>query len=134
MPPYDPRTGGVGKPIYDLIPVIPPMDDRPRMMPPVMPPMDDRMPMPPVMPVGTPVDQRPMFVPQRMPAFSPPPYSGVGALFAPANAPRFMADGGMVQHFQDGSDAAGVTPSGTYSPEIIAEALRRMQERMAQVA
>jgi len=67
-----------------------------------------------------------MFMPQRMPAFSPPPDSGVGALFAPTNAPRFMADGGMVQHFQDGSDAAGVTPSGTYSPEIIAEALRRM--------
>jgi hypothetical protein len=102
------------------------------MMPPVMPPMDERMPpvMPPVMPVGTPVDQRPMFAPQRMPAFSPPPDSGVGALFAPANAPRFMADGGMVQHFQDGSGEAGVTPSGTYSPEIIAEALRRMQERM----
>jgi hypothetical protein len=134
MPPYDPRTGGVGKPIYDLIPVMPPMDDRPRMMPPVMPPMDDRMPMPPVMPV----DQRPMFVPQRMPAFSPPPYSGVGALFAPANAPRFMADGGMVQYFKngngepEGSDPGGVTPSGTYSPEIIAEAVRRMQERMAQ--
>ena len=143
MPPYDPRTGGVGKPIYDLIPVMPPMDDRPRMMPPVMPPMDERMPpvMPPVMPPMDdrmpmppvmPVDQRPMFAPQRMPAFSPPPDSGVGALFAPANAPRFMADGGMVQHFQDGSDAAGVTPSGTYSPEIIAEAVRRMQERMAQ--
>jgi hypothetical protein len=137
MPPYDPRTGGVGKPIYDLIPVIPPMDDgttigydpRPPMMPPVMPPMDDRMPMPPVMPV----DQRPMFVPQRMPAFSPPPYSGVGALFAPANAPRFMADGGMVQYFKngngepEGSDPGGVTPSGTYSPEIIAEALKRLQ-------
>jgi hypothetical protein len=132
MPPYDPRTGGVGKPIYDLIPVMPPTDigydPRPPMMPPVMPPMDERMPpvMPPVMPIGTPVDQRPMFVPQRMPAFSLPPDSGVGALFAPTNAPRFMADGGMVQHFQDGSDAAGVTPSGTYSPEIIAEALRRM--------
>jgi TolA-binding protein len=27
MPPYDPRTGGVGKPIYDLLPVMPPMDD-----------------------------------------------------------------------------------------------------------
>jgi len=94
------------------------------MMPPMMPPMDE----PPLrLPVGTPVDQRPMFSPQRMPAFSPPPDSGVGALFAPTNAPRFMADGGMVQHFQDGSDAAGVTPSGTYSPEIIAEALRRMQ-------
>ena len=138
MPPYDPRTGGKGTPIDDMPPmmppmndmppmmppVMPPMDDRPRMMPPVMPPMDERMP--PVMPVGTPVDQRPMFAPQRMPAFSPPPDSGVGALFAPTNAPRFMADGGMVQHFQDGSDAAGVTPSGTYSPEIIAEALRRM--------
>jgi hypothetical protein len=117
-------------------PMMPPMDDRPRMMPPVMPPMDDRMP--PVMPVGTPVDQRPMFVPQRMPAFSPPPDSGVGALFAPANAPRFMADGGMVQYFKngngepEGSDPGGVTPSGTYSPEIIAEAVRRMQERMAQ--
>jgi len=144
MPPYDPRTGGVGIPIDDLpqLPPTdigydprPPMDDRmPQMMPPVMPPMDDRMPMPmpPVMPVGTPVDQRPMFAPQRMPAFSPPPDSGVGALFAPTNAPRFMADGGMVQHFQDGSDAAGVTPSGTYSPEIIAEAVRRMQERMGQ--
>jgi hypothetical protein len=135
MPPYDPRTGGVGKPIYDLIPVMPPMDDRPRMMPPLPPTgigYDSPTSMPPVMPVGTPVDQRPMFVPQRMPAFSPPPDSGVGALFAPANAPRFMADGGMVQHFQDGSDAAGVTPSGTYSPEIIAEAVRRMQERMAQ--
>jgi hypothetical protein len=135
MPPYDPRTGGVGKPIYDLIPVMPPMDDRPRMMPPLPPTgigYDSPTSMPPVMPVGTPVDQRPMFAPQRMPAFSPPPDSGVGALFAPANAPRFMADGGMVQHFQDGSDAAGVTPSGTYSPEIIAEAVRRMQERMAQ--
>lgn len=43
-----------------------------------------------------------------------------------------MADGGMVQNFQDGSDAAGVTPSGTYSPETIAEAVRRLQERMGQ--
>ena len=127
MPPYDPRTGGIGTPIDDL-PQLPPTDIGydPR------PPMDDRMPMPSVMPVGTPVDQRPMFAPQRMPAFSPPPDSGVGALFAPQQAPRFMADGGMVQHFQDGSDAAGVTPSGTYSPEIIAEAVRRMQERMGQ--
>jgi hypothetical protein len=25
MPPYDPRTGGVGKPIYDLLPVMPPL-------------------------------------------------------------------------------------------------------------
>ena len=130
MPPYDPRTGGIGTPIDDLpqLPPTdigydprPPMDDR---MPMPMPPMDDRMPMP--MPVGTPVDQRPMFMPQGMPQGMPPPDSGVGALFAPTNAPMFMADGGMVQHFQDGSDAAGVTPSGTYSPEIIAEALRRM--------
>ena len=119
MPPYDPRTGGIGTPIDDL-PQLPPTDIGydPR------PPMDDRMPMP--MPVGTPVDQRPMFMPQGMPQGMPPPDSGVGALFAPTNAPMFMADGGMVQHFQDGSDAAGVTPSGTYSPEIIAEALRRM--------
>ncbi len=135
MPPYDPRTGGVGKPIYD-VPQLPLTDigyDP-------MPKMYDPMPIspagfptpPPVMPVGTPVDQRPMFAPQRMPAFSPPPDSGVGALFAPTNAPRFMADGGMVQNFQDGSDAAGVTPSGTYSPETIAEAVRRLQERMGQ--
>jgi hypothetical protein len=141
MPPYDPR---LPMPPYDPRLPMPPMDDgttigydpRPPMMPPMdesMPPMDDGTtigydPRPPMMPVGTPVDQRPMFAPQRMPAFSPPPDSGVGALFAPANAPRFMADGGMVQHFQDGSGEAGVTPSGTYSPEIIAEA--RMQERM----
>jgi len=130
MPPYDPRTGGIGTPI-DGLPQLPPTDigydPRPRRrsdMPPMMPPMDDRMP--PMMPVGTPVDQRPMFMPQGMQQGMPPPDSGVGALFAPTNAPMFMADGGMVQHFQDGSDAAGVTPSGTYSPEIIAEALRRM--------
>jgi hypothetical protein len=143
MPPYDPR---LPMPPYDPRLPMPPMDDgttigydpRPQ-MPPVMPPMDESMPpmddgttigydpRPPMMPVGTPVDQRPMFAPQRMPAFSPPPDSGVGALFAPANAPRFMADGGMVQHFQDGSGEAGVTPSGTYSPEIIAEALKRLQ-------
>jgi hypothetical protein len=127
MPPYDPR---LPMPPYDPRMPMPPMDES-------MPPMDDGTTIgydrrPPMMPVGTPVDQRPMFAPQRMPAFSPPPDSGVGALFAPANAPRFMADGGMVQHFQDGSDAAGVTPSGTYSPETIAEAVRRMQERMAQ--
>jgi hypothetical protein len=127
MPPYDPR---LPMPPYDPRMPMPPMDES-------MPPMDDGTTIgydrrPPMMPVGTPVDQRPMFAPQRMPAFSPPPDSGVGALFAPANAPRFMADGGMVQHFQDGSGEAGVTPSGTYSPEIIAEAVRRMQERMAQ--
>jgi hypothetical protein len=141
MPPYDPRTGGLGKPPYDpRLPVMPPMDDGTTIAhDPMtsdgclqsMPPMDDGTTIgydrrPPMMPVGTPVDQRPMFAPQRMPAFSPPPDSGVGALFAPANAPRFMADGGMVQHFQDGSGEAGVTPSGTYSPEIIAETLRRM--------
>ena len=136
MPPYDPRTGGIGTPIDDL-PQLPPTDigynPRPPMMPDFRPPMmpDFRPPMmpdfrPPMMPVGTPVDQRPMFMPQGMPQGMPPPDSGVGALFAPTNAPMFMADGGMVQHFQDGSDAAGVTPSGTYSPEIIAEALRRM--------
>jgi hypothetical protein len=121
MPPYDPR---LPMPPYDPRMPMPPMDES-------MPPMDDGTTIgydrrPPMMPVGTPVDQRPMFMPQGMQQGMPPPDSGVGALFAPANAPRFMADGGMVQHFQDGSDAAGVTPSGTYSPEIIAETLRRM--------
>ena len=127
--PYDPRPqiGSGGFPVGPTPPLRLPTDIGYDPTPPLRLPYDPR-----TGGIGTPVDQRPMFMPQGMQQGMPPPDSGVGALFAPTNAPRFMADGGMVQHFQDGSDAAGVTPSGTYSPEVIAEVIKRMQERMGQ--
>lgn len=46
--------------------------------------------------------------------------------------PMGMADGGIVQHFQDGSGEEGVSPAINYSPEMMAEAERRIKELLAQ--
>jgi hypothetical protein len=44
-----------------------------------------------------------------------------------------MANGGMVQYFQDGSEEEGVTPnSGAYPPEEIAAAIARYRQIMNQ--
>jgi len=51
---------------------------------------------------------------------------GVGSL------PMGMAEGGIVQNFQDGSGEAGVTPAMTFSPEVAAEADRRILDLLAQ--
>ena len=52
--------------------------------------------------------------------------SGVGSL------PIGMAEGGIVQNFQDGSGEAGVTPAMTFSPEVTADADRKILELLAQ--
>ena len=51
---------------------------------------------------------------------------GVGSL------PMGMAEGGIVQNFQDGSGEAGVTPAMTFSPEVTANADRRILDLLAQ--
>ena len=47
---------------------------------------------------------------------------GIGSL------PMGMAEGGIVQNFQEGSGEAGVTPAMTFSPDVSAEANRRILE------
>jgi hypothetical protein len=52
--------------------------------------------------------------------------SGVGSL------PMGMAEGGIVQNFQDGSGEAGVTPAMTFSPEVIQAAQSSIADVLAQ--
>ncbi len=52
--------------------------------------------------------------------------SGVGSL------PIGMAEGGIVQNFQDGSGEAGVTPAMTFSPEVIQAAQSSIADVLAQ--
>lgn len=52
--------------------------------------------------------------------------SGVGSL------PIGMAEGGIVQNFQDGSGEAGVTPAMTFSPEVIQAAQGSIADLLAQ--
>jgi len=51
---------------------------------------------------------------------------GVGSL------PMGMAEGGIVQNFQDGSGEAGVTPAMTFSPEVIQAAQSSIADVLAQ--
>lgn len=51
----------------------------------------------------------------------------------PMDMPMQMARGGVVQHFQDGSDMTGVTPTSTsYPPEVIAAMRERILSRMSE--
>jgi hypothetical protein len=94
-----------------------------------LPPMN--APMPPEMaaPGGVaslPMDQGPMAAsPMMPPAPAPAPQAPVG-----------MKKGGIVQFFQDGSGSAGVTPAedayAAYPPDVVAEAIRRVQQLAAQ--
>lgn len=72
-----------------------------------------------------PMDQGPMAAPPIMPpAPAPAPQAPIG-----------MKKGGIVQFFQDGSGPAGVTPPeddyAAYSPDVVAEAIRRVQQLAA---
>ena len=93
------------------------------MQPPMAPPM-----IPPMPPGGMP----PPGAPSAM-GMPPGAEGGIGALLAPPTdqgpppmAPINMAQGGLVQRFQAGSDEEGVTP-GSYSPEM----LKYAQEQLA---
>jgi hypothetical protein len=90
----------------------------------------------PAAPTGAPM-------PAGMPPMPPEAVGGIGALpqaeMAPPieGAPLNMANGGIVQRFQEGSDEDGVTPAGTqaqrfYSPEFVAKAHSEMANFMAQ--
>jgi hypothetical protein len=94
-------------------------------MPPMMPPM-----MPPVAAPGT------------LPAGSSMPPADAGGIASlpvdqgPAPMAMAMAKGGYVQHFQEGSGEAGVTPAedpyGAYPPEIVEAAKARVLALMSQ--
>ncbi len=81
---------------------------------------------------AAPAPQAPMAGPAPMP-MPPEAAGGIGALAAPpmppepAPAPQGFAQGGYVQHFQQGSDEEGVTPAGqssyvAYPPEMVQRA------------
>jgi hypothetical protein len=90
----------------------------------------------PAAPMGAPM-------PAGMPPMPPEAVGGVGALpqaeMAPPieGAPLNMANGGIVQRFQEGSDEDGVTPAGTqaqrfYSPEMVSTAQSEILNFLAQ--
>ena len=90
----------------------------------------------PAAPMGAPM-------PAGMPPMPPEAVGGVGALpqaeMAPPieGAPLNMANGGIVQRFQEGSDEDGVTPAGTqaqrfYSPELVSQAQSEILNFLAQ--
>jgi len=97
------------------------------------------MPAPQGMPQGMPPEMAGM-APPPMPAGPAPAMGGIGGLpMDQGPAPMAMANGGMVQYFQDGSeepkgsDLGGVTPnSGAYPPEVVAAAIARYQAIMNQ--
>tara|TARA_R110000765_G_scaffold6144_3_gene19019 strand:- start:614 stop:2323 length:1710 start_codon:yes stop_codon:yes gene_type:complete len=92
------------------------------------------MPMPAMpMPQGMPPEMAGM-APPPMPAGPAPAMGGIGGLpMDQGPAPMAMANGGMVQYFQDGSGEEGVTPnSGAYPPEVVASAIARYQAIMNQ--
>jgi len=97
------------------------------------------MPAPQGMPQGMPPEMAGM-APPPMPAGPAPAMGGIGGLpMDQGPAPMAMANGGMVQYFQDGSeepkgsDLGGVTPnSGAYPPEVVASAIARYQAIMNQ--
>ena len=82
-------------------------------------------------------------MPAGMPPMPPEAVGGIGALpqaeMAPPveGAPMNMAQGGIVQRFQEGSDEEGVTPAGTqaqrfYSPELVSQAQSEIINFLAQ--
>jgi len=90
-------------------------------------------------------------MPPMMPPVAPPGASPVGSSMPPADAggiaslpmdqgpmspPIAMAEGGYVQHFQEGSGEAGVTPAddafAAYPPEIVEAAKARVLAMMSQ--
>jgi len=90
----------------------------------------------PAAPMGAPM-------PAGMPPMPPEAVGGVGALpqaeMAPPieGAPLNMANGGIVQRFQEGSDEDGVTPAGTrtqglFSPELVAKSHTEILNLIAQ--
>lgn len=90
----------------------------------------------PAAPMGAPM-------PAGMPPMPPEAVGGIGALpqaeVAPPveGAPLNMANGGIVQRFQEGSDEDGVTPAGTqaqrfYSPELVSQAQSEILNFLAQ--
>ena len=90
----------------------------------------------PAAPTGAPM-------PAGMPPMPPEAVGGIGALpqaeMAPPieGAPLNMANGGIVQRFQEGSDEDGVTPAGTqaqrfYSPELVSQAQSEILNFLAQ--
>lgn len=90
----------------------------------------------PAAPMGAPM-------PAGMLPMPPEAVGGVGALpqaeMAPPieGAPLNMANGGIVQRFQEGSDEDGVTPAGTqaqrfYSPELVSQAQSEILNFLAQ--
>lgn len=90
----------------------------------------------PAAPMGAPM-------PAGMPPMPPEAVGGIGALpqaeMAPPveGAPLNMANGGIVQRFQEGSDEDGVTPAGTqaqrfYSPEMVSQAQSEIINFLAQ--
>jgi hypothetical protein len=91
------------------------------------------MPMPAPMPQGMPPEMAGM-APPPMPQGMPPAMGGIGGLpMDQGPAPMAMANGGMVQYFQDGSEEEGVTPnSGAYPPEVVAAAIERYKAIMNQ--
>ena len=97
------------------------------------------MPMPAPMPQGMPPEMAGM-APPPMPQGMPPAMGGIGGLpMDQGPAPMAMANGGMVQYFQDGneepqgSDPGGVTSnSGAYPPEEVAAARERFRAIMNQ--
>lgn len=85
------------------------------------------------MPQGMPPEMAGM-APPPMPAGPAPAMGGIGGLpMDQGPAPMAMANGGMVQYFQEGSGEEGVTPnSGAYPPEVVAAAIARYQAIMNQ--
>lgn len=87
---------------------------------------------PPEGPAAPQMQPPPQMPPQMPPPMAPPtapPGGGFpgfppGGGAAPMQPPQGLAHGGIVQHFNDGSDEEGVTPSMSYPPELV----RRAQE------
>lgn len=100
-------------------------------MPPAMPDMGGASAMPPEMGMTPPTGMPPEM---GMPPMPPDAQGGIGALMAPqapppmAQAPINMAQGGLVQRFQEGSDEEGVTPVN-YSPDMVRYAQKQLTEQ-----
>lgn len=94
--------------------------------PPAAQPMDPAMMgMPP--PAAQPMDPAMMGMPPEMMAMGMEP-QGIASL--PAEMPMQMARGGIVQHFQDGSDEGGVTPF----PMALSSSTRTVSQRLRDAA
>lgn len=95
--------------------------------------------MPPMMPPTAPPMAPPGMAPVAVPGPSPADAGGIASLpmdQGPMTPPMAMAKGGYVQHFQEGSGEAGVTPAedpyGAYPQEIVDAAKARVLALMGQ--